>query len=294
MNERRRAQTSLVLSAVAFSTAGLFVGLLDNVDVWTILFWRSLFALGFTLLWAKFQVDGRATFSLDRPAVAAAVFSATATLLFIPALKLTSVADVAVIHGALPLLTAALARLISNEPVSALTLGLCATITIGALVIFAGSASSETGFYGDSLALAMTASMALMTIAFSRSKGQSLLTAVATSNATVTMVAAGFMPKHALPLGAFALLAAFALCQMTFGLLLFAGGARVLAPTETAIVSLAEVPLSPLWVWIAFGSQPRIQTVLGGGLILTAVLIHLFIMASVAPAPIPPRPVGKE
>jgi drug/metabolite transporter (DMT)-like permease len=294
MNERRRAQISLVLSAAAFSTAGLFVGLLDNIDVWTILFWRSLFALGFTLLWVMFQGDGRTTFDLDRPALAAAIFSAAATLVFIPALKLTSVADVAVIHGALPLLTAALARLIGNEPVGALTLCLCATITIGALVIFAGSASSEARFYGDCLALAMTASMALMTIAFWRSRSQSVLAAVAASNAVATMIAAGFMPKHAVPLEALAILAGFALFQMTLGLISFAGGARLLAPAETAILALTEVPLSPLWVWIAFGSRPPIQTVLGGGLILSAVLVHLFMTRSVASAPIPPQPDCKE
>jgi drug/metabolite transporter (DMT)-like permease len=294
MTERRRAQISLVLSAAAFSTAGLFVGLLDNIDVWTILFWRSLFALGFTLLWAIFQVDGRATLELDRPALAAAVLSAAATLLFIPALKLTSVADVAVIHGALPLLTAALARMIDNEPVGALTLCLCAAITIGTLVIFAGSAPTETRLYGDCLALAMTASMALMTIAFRRSKSQSVLAAVAASNAIATMVAAGFMPKHAVPSGALAILATFAFFQMTLGLIFFAGGARLLAPAETAILSLTEVPLSPLWVWIAFGSRPRIQTVFGGGLILTAVLVHLFMIRSVASVPIPPQPDCKE
>ena len=293
MTERHRAQISLVLSAAAFSTGGLFVGLLDNIDVWTILFWRSLFALGFTLLWAMFRVDGRAIVDLDRPALAAAVFSAAATLLFIPALKLTSVADVAVIHGALPLLTAVLARLIGNEPVGTLTLCLCAGIAIGTLVIFAGSAPTETRFYGDCLALAMTAFMALMTIAFRRSKSQSALAAVAASNAISTMVAAGFMAKHAVPLGALAILAGFALFQMTLGLIFFAGGARLLAPAETAILSLTEVPLSPLWVWIAFGSRPRVQTVLGGGLILTAVLVHLIVNRSNA-VPIPRQPDCKE
>jgi drug/metabolite transporter (DMT)-like permease len=102
------------------------------------------------------------------------------------------------------------------------------------------------------------------------------------------------MPKHAVPLEALAILAGFALLQMTLGSICFAGGARLLAPAETAILSLAEVPLSPLWVWIAFGLRPSIQTASGGGLILTAVLIHLFMIRSVASAPIPPQPDCKE
>ena len=274
MNARRPAQVYILLSAVMFSSAGLFMGLL-HADVWTILFWRSLFALFFTLVLIGIQPDVLAVIRLDRAGLLAAVLSAAATLLFIPALHLTSVANVAVIHGALPLLTVIIFRLVTREPVGRLTFALCAAVALGALVIFAGSASSGTRLLGDGLALLMTTLMALMTVAFRQSNVRSVLGMVAVSNAIAMLFAAGLTPAPAVALKEATILAAFALFQMTFGLLLYAKGAHQLAPAETAMLSLTEVPLSALWVWLAFDQQPAAQTIAGGSLILLAVLFYL-------------------
>ena len=43
---------------------------------------------------------------------------------------------------------------------------------------------------------------------------------------------------------------------------------------ETALITALEAPLAPLWVWLAFGETPEAATLIGGGVVLTAVLAN--------------------
>lgn len=265
---------SILLAAGLFSTAGFFIGFLD-MNVWAILFWRSLFALGFTSIFVAMQPNPLARLRFDRAGLLAAILSAAATLAFIPSLRLTSVANVAVIHGALPLITVVLSGLIFAERMSRRTIGLCLAMALGAIIIFGGSTSSGIRLAGDGLALMMTISMALMTIAFRRSRVPSVLPVIWLSNAIAMLAGMAVAPSLALDAKQAFITACFALFQISFGLILYARGARLLPPPETALLSLFEVPLSGVWVWLAFDQRPALQTVVGGGVILVAVMAHL-------------------
>ncbi|XAZ20457.1 DMT family transporter (plasmid) [Sinorhizobium sp. B11] len=265
---------SILLAAGLFSTAGFFMGFLD-MNVWAILFWRSLFALGFTSIFVAMRPTSIALLCLDRAGLLAAILSAAATLTFIPSLRLTSVANVAVIHGALPLIAVALSRLILTEQMGHRTIGLCLSVALGAIIIFAGSASSGIRLAGDGLALMMTIFMALMTIALRRSLVPSVLPMVWLSNAIAVLAGVALAPSLALDAKQVFVTACFALFQISFGLILYARGARRLPPPETALLSLCEVPLSGLWVWLAFDQRPALLMVIGGGVILVSVAAHL-------------------
>ena len=273
MNSRRRGQVQVLMSAVFFSTAGLFTGVID-AGIWTIIFWRSLFALLFAI--ALMAAMPRRATSLDMSGVAAAVLSAGAMLSFISALRLTSVANVAVIHGSLPLLTALLGWLTVRARVRPADVLLCVMAGLGATLIFSGSVSSGLRLAGDALALLMTFLMAMMTIAFRYSASSSLLL-VALSNGLAVLAGAWGAPalSISISIGTAGLLACFALVQMTLGLLCYAAGSRLLLPAETALITLFEVPLSALWVWLAFDEVPLPLTVAGAAIILTSVLVHL-------------------
>ena len=61
--------------------------------------------------------------------------------------------------------------------------------------------------------------------------------------------------------------------QMALGLALFTVGARLIPASEVALISLLEIVLGPLWVWIALSEEPPPLTLLGGGVIILAVLL---------------------
>jgi drug/metabolite transporter (DMT)-like permease len=61
---------------------------------------------------------------------------------------------------------------------------------------------------------------------------------------------------------------------MGLGLALLTVGARLIPPAEVAVISLLEVVLGPLWVWLAYGERPTTATLAGGIVVVVAVVIQ--------------------
>jgi drug/metabolite transporter (DMT)-like permease len=70
------------------------------------------------------------------------------------------------------------------------------------------------------------------------------------------------------------LLAFLGICQIGLGLGLLTVGARLIPPAEVALISLLEVVLGPVWVWLAYVEQPGRSTVVGGMVVLVAVAVQ--------------------
>ena len=61
---------------------------------------------------------------------------------------------------------------------------------------------------------------------------------------------------------------------MGLGLALLTVGARLLPPAEVALLSLLEVVLGPLWVWLAYSERPTTATLVGGAVITAAIVVQ--------------------
>src|SRR3954463_4439866 len=137
----------LVASAAAYSTAGFFTRLI-HVDAWTLLFWRGLFGGAFLAAVVALQQRGRlwrAIRATGIEGVLVAICSAVATVCFLNAMRLTSVADVMVIDAAIPFVTAAMAWLILGERESWWTLG-ATGLAFAGMAIMAGPAVAQGRF----------------------------------------------------------------------------------------------------------------------------------------------------
>jgi drug/metabolite transporter (DMT)-like permease len=62
--------------------------------------------------------------------------------------------------------------------------------------------------------------------------------------------------------------------QMGLGLVLFAMGARLIVASEVALITLLEVVLGPFWAWVAVSEKPALTTVVGGAVVVAAVLLQ--------------------
>ena len=116
----------VALSAVAWSTAGFFTRLIAE-DVWTILFWRGVFA-GLAIAVVTIIHYRRRTIEayagLGVPGLLLAVASTAGMITFLSALRLTTVADVYVIYATVPFVTAFIAWLaLSEKATSGMLLG---------------------------------------------------------------------------------------------------------------------------------------------------------------------------
>ena len=55
------------------------------------------------------------------------------------------------------------------------------------------------------------------------------------------------------------------------GLVLYTIGSKTVPAAELTLLSLAEVVLAPLWVWLAIGEVPTHYTMIGGAILLLAI-----------------------
>ena len=266
----------LLASATAYSTAGFFTRLIE-VDAWTLLFWRGLFGGSFLAVVVAVQERGhlwRSIRAMGWEGAAVAVCSAVATVCFLNAMRLTAVADVMVIDAAIPFVTAALAWLILGERENAWTMGATLAAFIG-MAIMAGPAIVHGRLLGDGLAFTMATLMALVIVLIRRKKGTNMVPAVCGSAFLCSLIVWPAASPLQVDAGSFGLLALFGVSQFGLGLLLLAFGTPLVSATRGALLGVLQTPLGTLWVWLAFAEQPAVLTLVGGAIVLAAVVVDM-------------------
>jgi drug/metabolite transporter (DMT)-like permease len=292
-HQHRTGIALVVAAAIAWSTAPFFTRLL-HYDSWTILFWRGLFGGGFI---AAFLIvtQGRAGFrELTRMRAngwLVAALSMLAMVTFIPALQLTSVANVAIIIAAQPFAAAALAWVWFRETARLRTL-LASLVALGGVAIIVSGAAGGADVRGIGLACLMMVAVSAMTVAIRRHRETSMVAAAAVSNFLGSLVSIPFAESIG-SVGSvdLALLAMFGLLQVGLGLTLFALGSRLLPSGQASLIATLETPLMPFWVWLAFAEVPALRALAGGVLVMGAVVVDIVgdSRARRATAPVPER-----
>jgi len=260
----------IIVSAIVFSTAGIFTKGVD-AGSWEIIFWRGVFAAGFTFVYVSWRGTLKAEFArMGASGWAVALVGASGIAAFIPALKLTTMANVALIYASAPLLAAFFAWLWIGERLTRKLVAGCGATFIGVAIIFQGSAGS-INFQGDLLALWMTCALAMMMAIYRRFPETPAAGPAVVSS--LVLVPAGFLfgAPFLVPLNEVAILIVFGLVFAIASVTLAEGAKRIPAG-ETALLSVLETPLAPLFGWLFFAEIPAIATFTGGALILAAVI----------------------
>ncbi len=279
-SEHLRGVLLVATATVAWSLAGFFTRLIP-LDAWTILVWRGAFGGVFIGLYVVWRY-GRRTLAVTRamgwPGCLITACSTLGMTSFIPALKLTSVAHVAIIFATSPFLAAGMARLWLGERSSGATL-LASALSFLGVLLAVGGPQGRASLLGDLLAFVMTTAIATMTVAIRRYRDTALLPTACLSNLLGSLVSLG----AAQPLAASSIdlvyLALFGFVQMTMGLTLFTIGSRLIPAAETALIGALETPLAPFWVWLAFGETVGSRTIAGGALVMAAVIGHVLLQS---------------
>ena len=270
----------VILATVAWSTAGLFTKGL-SADVWVINFWRGLFSALFILIYVIWRERGRtlACFaSLGGPGWAAATVSSAATIAFLSAFKLTTVANVVVIYATAPFIAAAIAWLWLREKASGATLVASAVALFGVAIIMSGSLGS-VNLTGDLLALLMTAGMALLIVLIRRYPDSPMVPAACVSALQLTVIGWCLSEPFTVPDGELVPLIGFGLVQAV-AVVMLTEGARLIPAPVAALLGALEIPLAPIWVWLFLHEIPQTLTFIGGAIVLAGVAWHMWVERS--------------
>jgi drug/metabolite transporter (DMT)-like permease len=276
MDRRAQGILLIIVSTIAFSSAGFFTRLI-RLDTWTMLFWRGLFAGLMILCIIAIRERHRmltAMRAIGRPGLVAAFCSTAATILYIHALRRTTVADVAVIFAATPFLTAGLGWLWLGVTETRATLAASFAALLG-ISIMVGGSTIEGHLAGDLLAFGMAACMAVMMLIIRRHEATPMLPAACLSALLCPLLVWPFATPFGIGAGDMADLFLFGTLQFGLGLALLTVGGQMVSATENALLNTLETPLAIAWVWVCFGETPSATSLLGGLIVLAAVVAQI-------------------
>ena len=275
--ERRRVREgrlAILLAAVAWSTAGLGQRELDANAATQVAGRAAFAALALFVIVVVTERDGtfRAFRRMGRSGLALAVFMAVSSGAFLLALNYTTVANVLFMQAAAPMMAALLGWVLLSEPVDGRTW--VALVLAGAGVVLMAAGSFDTGTTAVVLPLVVTAAFAAVIVIARHRREVSMMPATCASQVLVVAACLPFLSLGSVSRNDWAILAALGIGQMGVGLALLTVGARLIPPAQVALISLLEVVLGPLWVWLAYDERPSAATLAGGAIVVAAVVVQ--------------------
>jgi drug/metabolite transporter (DMT)-like permease len=265
-------------AGVLWSTVGLGIRLIEDAGVWQILLYRSLAMTLFLYIVIRVRSGESPFVQLRRtgfPAVVAATSLLAAYSGAIYAIQTTSVANAMLLFATAPFLTAVLAWIVLREPVRRAT-WIAILIALAGIAIMVADKSGSVRLMGSLAALGSALGFAIFTVALRWGRSAEMLPSVFLSGLFGVLFTLAICQFQGLSLilsandGGVAF--AMGIFQVGAGLILYTIGSRSLPAAELTLLSLAEVLLGPFWVWLFLGETATVNTLIGGAVLLAAIV----------------------
>jgi drug/metabolite transporter (DMT)-like permease len=273
----RQGASLILIAGVLFSFTALLFRAVDTATDWQFLMLRGS-SMALVLLTVAFgRRRGRAIRLADVTwrAALAGVILASMSMLFILALARTTAAMVTFLLAAAPISGALFGRVVLRESVSIAT-ALAVLATFGGVGIMVSSGIEAGDTSGVVLAALIPLIFGLYNVLI-RSSGAALdpIVPAIVSGLVLTVVCGGVVLSGAgfgLGLRDVILGCLSGGAVLGIGLPLFNLGHRAVPTAQVSLLNLTEVVLTPLWVWIWPGEVPSGGTLVGGAIVLAAVV----------------------
>jgi drug/metabolite transporter (DMT)-like permease len=285
--DQRRGRLFVAAAALAWSTAGLLQREL-TASTATQLAGRAFFAMLFVFLYVSVSERGHVVGAfrvIGRAGIAFAAMTAVSSGTFIIALNHTSVANVLFVLAIGPVLAAALGTLVGEQVPTQTWIAIA--VALGGVALMVGG-PERPGFLGGLLSILCAASFAVALVIARHRREISMAPATCLSQLIVFACAAPFADASEIGGKDLALLIGLGVGQIGLGLILLTIGARLIPAAEVGLITLLEIVLGPLWVWLSRGEQPGGATLAGGAIVLAAVVFQVATAPQLEPVAPPP------
>ncbi|GMU73648.1 MAG: hypothetical protein AMXMBFR42_31010 [Burkholderiales bacterium] len=267
----------MIVAATCWSSGGFLVRRQSLDDAWEIVFWRSTFMVLFVagvLAVLHGRKTGAAIRAVGAPGLASGVFLACTFFFFIASLTRTTVANTFVLMSIAPFVAAIAGRVFLREAVPPRTWIAMAVAFAGIVVMF-GDAIDSGQLVGNLLALGVPCFFAAqVTVLRKYHASVDMLPQVLVAGVVSIAVAAPRASPFTATPGDLAVLAVMGSIQLGAGCLLATAASRQLTATELGLLGLLEPILGPIWVWALMGEHPGTTTLVGGAIVLAAVIAN--------------------
>jgi len=272
----RRARLSLLLAAVLWSLAGIFIKFLSLPPL-TIVFYRSLSA---SLFFAFFV---RRSIAAPRVALLVSALAYTAAIsAFVSANKITTAANAIALQYTAPMFVFMIVHYLFGEKITGASWIALALGMLGIAVICAGSAGQPDAA-GVMVALlsGLLFSIYMVSLRFLKEFNPGTLTFL--NNLVCCLILLPLVGSElSLTLKEGWIVAVMGVVQLGIPYWLFSKGLEQISVQEASLIVLIEPVLNPLWVGLIVGELPSRATLIGG-LCIVGSLAFRYLRSSLNP-----------
>lgn len=275
----------MVAAPVLWSSAGVVTRHIQSAAPFEQVFWRSLFAFAFVFSVLVFQKKHpwKAVRAAGVPGLLSGLMWAVMFTAFLFALSMTTTANALVVMAVSPLLTAIFAWLFLKDPLPTRTWIAAGAVLLGIAWMFSAQLSAH--YAGMAVAFIIPVAAAINVVVLRASHTHlDLVPAVMLGGALSCLIALPFalpFSSSGRDLGMLAFLGFF---QLGLPCMLLVLSSRALTAPEIALLGLLEVVLGPLWAWLGAGEEPGRATLVGGTVVVAALVMNEVAAVRRAPA----------
>jgi drug/metabolite transporter (DMT)-like permease len=267
-----------VAAGTTWSFGALCARMADGADAWQYLIWRSIgiiVVIEFAARWKGRPPQTLRSYRSGAWMVLANVCLFLASVAYVYAVKNTTAANAAFLSSVSPLIAVVLARVLLHERLTAVTVGAIVVALVGLAVMV--SADIGTGsMTGNLSAVASALGFAGYTICVRSDRARDwspVLPGYGALMIAVCAVACILNGRSFVPRWQDIAWAMFhGMVLIVVGTLLFNRASRRVPAVAMTVFAQSESVFAPFWVFLVLSERPGARTLLGGALVLAAVV----------------------
>ena len=268
----------IFMGAVCLSFGGLIVKSFEGANLWQILFWRSVFfsivVLFFLILNYKKNFFN-SIYKIGLPGFFGGMVLSCGYVGYVFAMYNTTVANANFIIQTQTIFLAIFGYIFLKEKISKLTLA-SIFLAFGGIFLMLGSSLTTGQMVGNIVAFVMPISFAVLILTVRKYPSVDMIPLQLIAGIGAVIIGYLFSSKiivssHDILLG---FVAGF--FQVGLGFIFITIGAKTTPSALVGIIMLTEAVLGPLWAWLFINETPPLVVLVGGAIVLSAVLLQFF------------------
>jgi drug/metabolite transporter (DMT)-like permease len=262
----------LLITVLLWSTSGLFVKIIDWQPL-SILSARSIVASFVFLIYLR-----RLDLNWTWVQIAGALAYVGAQLFFIMGTKITAAANVIFLTYTSPVYIILFGRWFLKEKAYPADWASIVVIFAG-MLLFIGDDLTWTGFRGNLFGILAGISMAAMVLCLRKQKSGEPAKTILLGNIIASLIGLPALFQETFSPSSMGIILYLGLLQTGLAFILYSIAIKYLQALESTLVLTLEPILNPIWVFLAIGETPGPLAVVGGILVIGAVLGRAIISA---------------
>ena len=264
------------LGAVSLSFGGLIVKSFEGSTLWQILFWRSVFFIIVVSIFLFINYKKTvfsALYKSGLPGLFGGIILSVGFASYVFAMYETTVANTNFIIQTQTLFLAIFGYVFLKEEISKLTF-FCILLAVFGIFLMLGNSISPGEMKGNLVAFIMPISFAILILIVRKFPEVDMIPLQLVAGVFAMII--GLLMSPSIVVSSKDIFLGFlaGFFQVGFGFILITIGARSTPSAFVGIIMLTEAVLGPLWAWMFVNENPPIFVLIGGSIVIIAVVIQ--------------------